>query len=252
MTPLQTTLPYFPLIDKPLPGIAPLDPANWLWVDEAYSSQLAEKKRLLSICRDDILMQNPMAEEAAGELLEVVVEHLVRDHPDFSKSGANVHCSDGRTIDLCAAPLEVLAGLVQEDFCILQKPDGAEEHILTAGLLAFPASWRLSEKFMKPLTGIHVPVSSYDDGIARRVQRLFDGIKVGRPLWRYNALWYQDPALHQPRSESVGRPMVGKRGPYLRSERQTLLRLPLTKAVVFGIHTFVLRASDIPLAEQQL
>ena len=30
-------------------------------------------------------------------------------------------------------------------------------------------------------------------------------------------------------------------GPYIRSERQTLCRLPKTGAVVFGIHTFVLR-----------
>jgi hypothetical protein len=252
MTPLQTSLPYSPLSEKPLPGIAPLEPANWLWLDEAYSGQLAEKQRFLSTCRDDILMQNPMADEAAAELLDVVVEHLIRDHSGFSKAGTHIRCPDGRAVDLSATPLEVLAGLVQEDFCILQKPDGAEEHILTAGLLAFPASWRLSEKFMKPLTGIHVPVASYDVGIARRVQRLFDGIQVGRPLWRYNALWYQDPELHQPRSETAPRPISGHQGPYLRSERQTLLRLPLTKAVVFGIHTFVLKASDVPLAEQQL
>jgi hypothetical protein len=33
---------------------------------------------------------------------------------------------------------------------------------------------------------------------------------------------------------------------YLRSERQCLLRLPETRAVVFTIHTYVLLRSDLP------
>jgi hypothetical protein len=133
--------------------------------------------------------------------------------------------------------------LVQEDLCILQK--SGDEHVLTAAALCFPASWRLSEKYMRPLIGIHEPVDSYDDNIARRVQRMFDGIRPHRPLWRFNALWYDDPGLFQPRSALAPRDVTDAHtARFLRSERQSLSRLPETDAVVFSIHTFVLDKSD--------
>jgi hypothetical protein len=134
--------------------------------------------------------------------------------------------------------------LVQEDICILQKR--GEEHVLTGAILCFPASWRLSEKFMRPLIDIHLPVDRYDENVARRVQRLFDGIQPGRPLWRYNALWYEDAELYQPRSAQEPRHIKDPgTAPYLRSERQTLLRLPQTQAVIFSIHTYVLAAERL-------
>ena len=250
MSILQFSLPYDPLSPKPLLGISPLDPSEWLMVDEAYAGQVAEKQRVLAAHRSDVLMQEPVADEAADELLSEVTGHLLRDHKGFELDGQMMTCPDGRQVDCSGSPLEVLGGLVQEDLCILQKPEGQDEHIFTAGLLAFPASWRLKDKFMQPLTLIHVPVGEYDDVMAKRVQRLFDGIQVGRPLWRFNALWYQAPDLHQPRAMDERRPHVGPNGPYMRSERQTLLRLPLTGAVVFGIHTFVVRRSSLGLAEQ--
>ncbi|NBO20730.1 MAG: DUF3445 domain-containing protein, partial [Rhodobacteraceae bacterium] len=74
--------------------------------------------------------------------------------------------------------------------------------------------------------------------LAARVQRLFDAIRPEQPLWRQNWFLYEDPQLHQPRLEFEERPVQAK--PYLRSERQTLLRLPGSRAVVFGIHTYVL------------
>ena len=90
-------------------------------------------------------------------------------------------------------------------------------------------------------TAIHIPVPQYDEGIARRVQRLFDGVQVGRPLWRANSLWHGFPDLHQPKSESLPRRSYGPDAPYFRSERQVIMRLPETRAVVFSIHTFVTR-----------
>lgn len=103
---------------------------------------------------------------------------------------------------------------------------------------------------MRPLIAIHDPVASYDTDIAKRVQRLFDGIKPGRPLWRFNALWYRDAELYQPRGLGDPRSAVDQgRAPFLRSERQTLLRLPETGAVVFTIHTYVLCARHLPKME---
>ena len=153
------------------------------------------------------------------------------------RSGA-VTCPDGREIVIDRdQPLLTLGHLVQEDICILQKR--GDQHVLTAAVLCFPANWRLSEKAGRPLTDIHIPVPEYDDNIARRVQRLFDGVQVGRPLWRFNRLTYADPDLHQPRKKDDNGV-----GDYIRTERQCVVRMPQTGAVVFSIHTYVVRAGQ--------
>lgn len=240
---LQNDIPYDPRNPRALPGIQPADMDNWLHRDDAFSAQMAHRDMLLETRRDDVLALDPSAQPAAQELLGLVLHH------GYPTATDDVVRADGVQVAIDrACPLETLCKLVQEDFCILQKR--GNEHVLTGAILCFPASWRLSEKFMRPLVDIHVPVSSYDDNIARRVQRLFDGIQPDRPLWRFNALWYDDPELHQPRSGSDPR-KIRDRGTtaYLRSERQTLLRLPQSGAVVFSIHTYVLAADRLPQME---
>lgn len=236
---LQETIPYDFANPRALPGIQPTTLGQWLHQDDAFAGQMQRREELLSERRNEVLMLDPQAEPAARELLNLVLAQV------YPSAGATVVRSDGVTVSVEEdRPLDTLCRLVQEDFCILQKHGG--EHVLTGAILCFPASWRLSEKFMRPLIGIHVPVESYDENIAKRVQRLFDGIQPGRPLWRFNALWYEDPELFQPRSAHAPRENRDRRkNSFLRSERQTLLRLPETNAVVFSIHTYVLAAHAV-------
>lgn len=239
----QSHLPVRPWAEArswSLPGVAPVGPGEWLLVDEVYPAQMALRERLLAERRDAVLRAAPEAAPAAAELLEAVLGEIA-DKPGYRVGPDAVVCPDGRRVALDrAAPLVTAARLVQEDLVLMEKRAGEAEHVLTAAVLCFPASWSLDEKFLRPLTGIHVPVASYDPDIARRVQRLFDGIQPGRPLWRANALVYGDPSLHQPRREAARRERVHDGPRWLRVERQTLARLPETRAVVFGIHTYVL------------
>ncbi len=236
---LNQTIPYDPLSPKPLPGVSPLSAVDWLRIDETYAAQLSEKQRVVLEHREKVLALSAEALPAAQELLEVVLEDLCTK-TGFNVGRGSVSCPDGRRVEIMRAdPMLTLSQLTQEDFCILEKRE--EEHVLTAAALCFPASWLLAEKFMQPLVEIHVPVASYDENIARRVQRLFDAVRVEQPLWRFNALWYADPALHQPRSAHAHRDeKFSQSAKYLRSELQTIRRLPKTKAVIFGIHTYVL------------
>jgi len=143
-----------------------------------------------------------------------------------------------------AHPLRSLGLLVQEDFCILQKPQGSDEHVLTGAVLCFPSSWTLADKLGKPLLRIHAPVASYDAQMGARVQRMFDAIRPEQPLWRANLLRYTNPALYQPRPEFAPKDKRDD-GDFVRSERQCLLRLPLSRAVVFSIHTAQIRRHDL-------
>lgn len=228
---LQTALPPEMATLKDLPGIAPCDADDWLRVDDAYAAQMAYREALFDLSPEAVLWQAPAALPAAQEVLEEALKLLPA--MGFDISGDQVRRPDGRVVGLDhSRPLETLGHLVQEDICILEKR--GDEHVLTGAALCFPANWRLAEKALRPLTAIHDPVPEYDAAIARRVQRLFDGVKVGRPLWRFNRLAYVDADLHQPYRKS-------NRGAarFTRSERQCILRLPRTQAVVFTIHTFV-------------
>lgn len=224
-----------------LPQVYPVDMVDWLRVDGAYRAQLAQKAALIADRRDAVIAVLPGAGAAVSELLEVALVTMAQ-MPAFVVETGRVRCPDGIWVELDRAdPFLTLSRLLQEDFCIHQKV--ASEHVLTAALLGFPAAWTLAEKIGHPLSRIHAPVGRYDPDIAARVQRMFDMITPGRVLWRANLLRYDSPALFQPHTEAAPRPVGQPSSAYIRSERQCILRLPVTGAVVFSIHTTMVRAS---------
>lgn len=221
--------------NRALPGMQPVGHPDWLTIDEAYSAQLAEKAELIVTHGTNVLTCMPEAKTAAIETLEEILV-LLAARSDFEVRDQTVVRADGQTVAIDRdQPLMTLSKLIQEDLCILQKHGDA--HHLTAALLCFPASWRLDEKIGRDIFAIHSPVLEYSKEIAQRVQRLFDGVKVGHPMWRANLLQYENDALFQPRSEKDPRIAPVKSAVCERSERQTLWRLPKTGAVVFSIHT---------------
>ncbi|MEW9922466.1 DUF3445 domain-containing protein [Marimonas sp. MJW-29] len=230
---LQNHLPEEMTGENTLPGVGPCAPDDWLRVDEAYGAQMAYRLHLLGDRPDKVLWMAPEALEAAQEVLREALKLLPK--LGFSVSGDGARCPDGREVPIDRDdPLRTLGMLVQEDICILQKR--GDEHALTGAVLCFPANWRLAEKAGRPLVAIHEPVHDYDDDIARRVQRLFNGVRAGRPLWRFNRLSYVEADLHQPRKKEQGAD-----APFIRSERQCIIRMPQTQAVVFTIHTWCVR-----------
>ena len=246
---LQSHIPFDVTQPRPLPGMMVLDPEDWLWVDDAYGAQMALRRDLMSQRRDDVIACDARGLPAARELLEQVLRFIAMRN-DFMVNDTDVICPDGHVVSIdWSDPLLCIGAIIQNDFCILQKE--GDEHVLTAAVLCFPASWRLADKFLHPLTGIHDTVAPYDTGIAMRVQRLFDAIRIDGPMWRFNALYYRDPELFQPDGQhSVRRRSQVADVSYVRSERQTLIRLPKTQAVVFGIHTMVVArdaVGDLPL-----
>lgn len=235
---LQNSIPYDVTRPKPLPGIAPLAGDGWIIQDEAFAAQMAERDRLLSEHRGLVFADAGASEVAKQEVLSEVLG-IVRCRAGYAVRGHTVIRPDGVEVKLTGDPLVAAARLVQEDLCLHEKR--GDEHVLTAAVMCFPASWTLGEKIGQPLSRVHRPVGEYDDNVAARVQRLFDGIKAGQPLWRFNVLRYHDPSLFLPRSETAPRSADAdyQTGPYVRSEHQALVRLPASGAVLFAIHTFV-------------
>ncbi len=245
------------LIDPPwtlpnglrLPGTSPIGAADWWRVDDVYEQQMRLRDTLVQARPDSVHALKFSAVAAAQEALEIFLNEL-QLNKSFHVTPTHVTRPDNIKVAIdTAQPLKTLGRLFQEDFCILEKQ--GDEHVLTAAILCFPASWSLGEKFGKPLSGIHAPVDEYDENVTKRVQRLFNAIRVGQPIIRANCLPYHDFALYQPRRENERRIRPDGAADYTRVERQCLFRLPDSKAVVFSIHTSVVRTSQMSVFERK-
>ncbi len=128
---------------------------------------------------------------------------------------------------------------MQEDLCIIQTGDDGPR--FTAALLCFPSRWRLHEKLGKPLTAVHGPVPFYEQRLATPVDRFMARVKPGHIASRLNWSVMDDPAMYQPgghgrqATNAAITPDNAGETLYLRVERQTLRRLPVSEAVLFGI-----------------
>ena len=243
---LQSRLSYAPWLSPQghrLPGTDRCPPELWLWADEALAPQMALRDRLLRECPDDVVAMRPEAAEAATELLSEVVTWL-RDRPGYVVGTSAVTRPDGVLVELDHdRPMHCVARLVQSDLCILQKQ--GDEHVLSAAALCFPAHWSLHEKLGQPLGLIHQRIEPYDETVARRVQRLFDGMRAEAPLVRSNCLPDTNFELFQSGRKPSGFQRKGDGARFVRLERQTLRRIPVSGAVVFAIHTTMVRPDEL-------
>lgn len=240
---LQRSVPY-DMTPRPLPGIRGLALRDWLTRDEAFAPQMALRARLVTTHRAQVIAAQPGSGALCRQVLQFVLDWLACHDTAYRIDAKAVRRPDGAVVPLDRAdPLGTLARLIQEDLCLLTRQGG--RHALTAAVLCFPAGWRLADKIGRPLTAIHDPVPSYDDRLAARVQRLFDAVTPDQPLWRFNALPYAAPDLFQPHKVAATRDTPVR---YLRSERQSILRLPDSPddACLFSIHTYVIRTTDSP------
>jgi dimethylamine monooxygenase subunit A len=250
-TVLHKSLPFAPWADartRRLPGILPLDMADWLRVDEVYAGQMRLRDRLITERPDAVIAQTPQARDAVEELYTFTLSHLPGG---FSRAGDVITRPDGVRVTLDASrPLHSLGRVVQQDLCLMQE-DGQGEHCLSAAVLCFPAGWTLSEKMGLAMMRIHLPVAKYTEDVGRRVQRLLDAVRPETPLWRANAHLSRAPLFH-PLSEHAPKDLHEQgEMPFIRSERQCLLRLPRSRAVVFSIHTYLLRRENLTPAQDE-
>jgi len=226
--------------------------ADWFELDRCYVAEMAERRRLLDSVHGEVFAALPVSDAARAEALAMVVSALVVHHPDwFSRDSGMVrnHLTGERWDSGAVDPLELAGRLVQEDLCLIQND--AEGPVFTAAVLCFPSRWRLLDKIGKRLADVHGPVPLYADRLAAPVDRFVRHLKPGHIASRLNWSLLDDPALFQPggkwRAEGnagITRANAGERV-FLRVERQTLRRLPVTEAVLFGIRVHVYRLDRV-------
>ena len=226
----------------------------WFEFDRCYPAEMAERRCLLSTAYAEVFAATPQSDAARQEALQLIVAALTQHHPGwFSRDGALLrnHLTD-EVWDLASLdPLELAGRLVQEDLCLIQNTERSPETgdnggpMFTAGVLCFPSRWRLRDKIGKKLTAVHAPVPLYADRLAGPVDRFMRHLKPNHIAARLNWSLLDNPALFQPggqwrtgRSTDITGQNVGSRV-FLRVERQTLRRMPISQAVLFGIRVHV-------------
>ncbi|QKD02053.1 heme-dependent oxidative N-demethylase family protein [Mesorhizobium loti] len=251
MTPLPTHTPYDGSSKLFTIGLKPLDPAEWIEVDGYLLPYLAEKRRLYAEIPERVFVEEDGTREAQQEVLELLGAYLPERFPSTHRRtdvGIEVVGSANHPAlpsGLADAPLVTASLLVQEDLILMRRDDSGWR--LAAGSLCFPSSWSLTEKFGKPLQQIHEPVPGFGPGTrpAELINRMFDGLQ-GQAVERFNWSVQADNALYHPLSNveridrATNRPTRFPDGDvkahaFIRVERQTLRKLPLSRDILFTI-----------------
>ncbi|OOF99844.1 hypothetical protein ASPCADRAFT_126737 [Aspergillus carbonarius ITEM 5010] len=170
------------------------------------------------------------------------------------------HPGTGREI------LTTLGTFVDEDFLVLlpdpspssEKTPEIEDikYILEAYTTFYPAGFDTREKLGKRLSTIHDPVPRYKEKLEKSMDRFFAKLEVGKVVQRVNwsvttegtSLFAAFGGVHGDegkKEEVMNVEEVDGEMTRLRCERQTLHRLPKTKALIFTFHTYTYPIQDI-------
>lgn len=231
-------------------GLKPLDLSGWIEVDENLAAHLAEKRRLYAEIPEKVFVEEPETRAAQQEVLDLLQAHLRARFPEVYRQAADGIVIGGAPEATPAppfdAPLVAASLLVQEDLILMRR--GEDGWRLAAGSLCFPSSWTLTEKFGKPLHAIHIPVPGFGPGSRpdELIARMFDGLQ-GQAMERFNWSIQAGDALYHPLSNIQRNDRAAARpskfadageidaGAFIRVERQTLRKLPVSRDVLFTI-----------------
>ncbi len=243
-------------------GLVPMAEETWLDIDEHYAAEMREKARRLREEYAAVFCALPGSEPGQAEVLEMLLEHLAIYYRNLFRitRAATALGADGiepdtrienlingeawRVGDFSGAPLDLAARLIQEDLCLM-SPDGKGTYLLSAGSVCFPLRWELTEKFALPMAGIHHAVPGYDEKLAGPSDRYMVGLKAHKPSWRCNwsivdapDLYLKQKRFKQGQDSDITADNAGRKL-WIRSERQSLRRLPRSGDVLFTIRTYI-------------
>ena len=245
-------------------GLRPFSPSGWITIEADYATVMREKRERLRAYRDQYYCALASSLPAQRELRERVVAHLLQDHPrHFRRRGAVVASSgDSFECDLgddSVEPLLQLSQLIEEDFMLIEEVDG--KPLISAASNVYSSSGRLVSSVGRAIAWAHEPVPKLTAALGPRIDRIIDSVHAATPGERYN--WQVTPlgsvffprdnphaanaaAMHEALEILRAEPERAGEILWIRVERQTLSRLPESRAVAFSLHTY----SD-PLASIQ-
>jgi hypothetical protein len=237
---------------------------DWILIDKNYPSRMELKKGIIADVGNQVIECFPPGFDSCVEFLELLVQYLPRRYPTIftvSSDGTSVtnHVT-GETLDLRPSnfnttdatshnhPLYLCSRLTEDDISILIYDPAEDEYRLQAALFGFPAGFFAAKKMGLSLSEIHGPVPTYEAKLKMPMNKFFKNVGPSRMVMRLN--WgindtlklylpegghlYEDEGDEGQADEGIDINQV-----QLRIERQTLRRLPRTRAICFLAKTYV-------------
>ncbi|KAJ5561757.1 hypothetical protein N7535_003782 [Penicillium sp. DV-2018c] len=255
-------------------AIENLDPSEFLPIDKLYKDRIAVRKTLVQQHHDVVIgvnhnetpQQDPRVRPAVSELYTYLLKtYLPARYPTMFSLNADGTMFHNLVTDeywpTTVSPttkttraLEIIAQTVEDDFLILlpevESEDGeVPKYVLQAYATCFPSGFNSRKKLGLRLVDIHKPVPSYKEKMELSMDRFFSRLEVGKYVKRINwsvtidaglfAAFGGTHAMENGKKEDpieAGKLDVDKT--VLRCERQTLHRMPVSKAIVFTVHTY--------------
>lgn len=198
-------------------GLRPIPPEAWLEGGEGPSAIRARKSALLASVPELVWAGTPGSEAAQAEAAALVAgalgQAITGDPP------------------LLAAALEI-----PDDLCLMERRDG--EWTLTALSLSAGTFFSAQQAIGRSLAQLHAPVPGFAETLLARVGRIFDKLPPDAVLERRNWTVAENDALHRPRPGARSDTLDGAIPLFVRVERQTLRRLPVTGGLLFTIRVW--------------
>ena len=230
-------------------GLRPIDFENWIQYEDDFVDRVCGKKNLIRNLGKRVLDSTPSSIPAQQELLQLLLDYLHKYRSKlFDIQGQRViSLQENRTYsvgDYDKCPIELISYLVADDFCILES-DGDDYKLVAASVCA-PTWWSLAEKMGKPLASIHQPIANLEEKIGHMIRHFLQNLKVEDCYQRSNWFLFTRPDLCVfKNSFDMYKDMISVNSEniekclYLRSERQSFIKLKETGNIVFGIKVYV-------------
>lgn len=244
-------------------GLRTVDPHDWIELDNQFPKYHADKTARLEGRGSKCATTHPDALAGAIELLEELRNYLPARYPTlFRRTPVGINnLWSGESFNTLERPLKedpmaMCARLVQDDLALMiEQPDG--QYRLLGGAILLAGFWRLTDKFGMTLSDIHTSgdVPHFKEKLEGGMLKFFQRLKCDTIYSRNNYFLQVDDSL--PWSHSIGSEddavvswSTAEKNRaiehhWLRSERQTLRRLPKSGAVCFTIRTYFLPITEI-------
>lgn len=252
-------------------------------MDKTYPQRIHLRRALLRDRQPDVLAHNPAIEPAVREFYAWLTNtYLPSRFPTLFTREADTdalrnHATD-ELLPLHVSPgaggaeqaLQLIGANIDTDFLFLLPipPEGLSsphaaatttttKYRLEGFVTCFPSGFDTRRKLNLALADIHAPVPGYGAKLERSMDRFFAALPVGRVVKRCNWSVTTNRELfalrgnHLSEEELAARAGKGKEEEVdldecvLRCERQTLHRLPESKALVFAFKTYQYALQEI-------
>ena len=201
------------------------------------------KMGLAKLGEGEWLQPNPdLAARAAGF---AAYPEGIQTSPEGEAAGAELAAILGLSGSLPEA-----ARAHHEDMCLLTLRPGEEQYRLVGAAVAWPSDWTPADKMGLPLRALHAPIQGYEEQLASGVDHFMAKLKPGAIYGRCN--WFIAATgdkrwVAEPPEQAFAHVTPANAGEtlFVRSERQTLRRLPESGAILFTIGIYVSPFGDL-------